>query len=75
MTPFSDDDLKKLKDYLANSPLKHLPIVTNDLALIARLEASEALEPYWKYYEPVSIEDEKEYNAKVESWRKACGGE
>ncbi len=65
---FTDDDLDRLK--ISSNPMdciKALP------ALLARLEAAEALEPYWEGYEPFSLEDGKEYDAKIEAHRKAAG--
>jgi len=82
---FSNDDLKRLKYSLVDlmsirlkgsSDAESMSLTLAEWqALLARLEAAEALESYWEYYEPVNAEDEKEYDAKVEAWRKACGHE
>lgn len=72
---FSDDDLKRLKEavkYISDRPQERnygQPLQIGQFrALIARLEASEALN---KYFEPSdgSIEEEQLFKA----WRKAAG--
>ncbi len=75
MIPFTDEDLKQLKDWLENDAAKFEVNANRILpSLLARLEAAEALEPYWKYYSPVSSEDEKNYDDAVSTWRKRRGG-
>lgn len=72
---FTDEDLKFLKEQ-TDQAVDHkwnYPHWSKIQAVLARLEAAEALEQYWKYYEPTSADDEKEYNSMVEAWRKAAG--
>jgi len=69
MTPFTDDDLKLLKDCADyKGPLldqfHKLP------ALLSRLEAAEEVASYAKDYAPKGI---KLLDAAIEKWRKACG--
>lgn len=77
---FSDDDLKRLKERPWCAHEKHAPrdcgllasILESDLpALLARLEAAEALIPFAR--PEVSTHSKEDFLALREAWRKAAG--
>lgn len=74
----TDKELKEIKDSQIDPRTAECYLNTwintrHLKAIVERLEAAEALEPYWKYYSPRSEDDEKEYDEKVEAWKKSRG--
>jgi hypothetical protein len=85
---FTDDDLKRLKDLTVKSDLDEeiaedaaLWILNSQSALVARLEAAEAVAPYathYHYFECKSKTDKEEtctcgYMKKWNDWNKTAG--
>ncbi len=78
--PFTDDNIERLKIQLDQMNFCECggnhhkwPLVREINALLHRLECAEAMELYWKYYPPVSEQDDKEYSQKADAWRTAAG--